>query len=124
MGTSTTASQHVPNGLGHFDIAGPQLSALAPFYQAVLGWTVEPRGPGYATLRTPDGSPNGALVEAEQAGITIGLVVPDLDQALAQAQAHHGSIAMPITDNGYVRKAQVRDPAGNVITLIAGRAAV
>jgi predicted enzyme related to lactoylglutathione lyase len=25
---------------------------------------------------------------------------------------------MPVTDNGWVRKAQVADPAGNIITLI------
>ena len=117
---SLNAPTHVPNGLGHFDIAGPKLSELAPFYAAVLGWRVEPRGPGYALLHTPDGSPNGALVEAEQPGITIGLVVPHLEQAVAQVLAHQGSVAMPIIDNGYVRKAQVRDPAGNLLTLIDG----
>jgi hypothetical protein len=27
---------------------------------------------------------------------------------------------MPATDNGWVHKAQVRDPAGNLLTLIQG----
>ena len=55
-----TASTHILNGLGHFDIAGPELAPLGAFYQAVLGWTVLPRGPGYAQLQTPEGSANGA----------------------------------------------------------------
>jgi len=109
---------HVINGLSHFDIAGPELAPLGAFYQAVLGWTLLPRGPGYAQLLTPEGSANGALVESEQRGITIGLVVPDLAAALRQAEAHQGAVVMPVTDNGWVQKAQVSDPAGNVVTLI------
>ena len=51
---------------------------------------------------------------------TIGVVVQDLDRALAQAEALGGSVAMPRTDNGYVVKGQVADPAGNLVTLIQG----
>ena len=110
----------VDNGVGHFDVAGPDLATLVPFYEAVFGWTVQPRGPGYATLQTPAGSANGALVEQQQASITLGIVVPDLSVALAEAASRGGCIEMPATDNGWVRKAQVRDPAGNLLTLIEG----
>jgi predicted enzyme related to lactoylglutathione lyase len=116
--TATQAAPHVRFGIGHFDVSGPSIAALAPFYEAVFGWQVQPRGPGYAMLNTPAGSPNGALVEASEAALTIGVVVPDLAAALAQAEQQAGSVAMPITDNGWVRKAQVRDPAGNLLTLI------
>lgn len=109
---------HRPFAIGHFDVAGPDLARLAPFYAEVFGWQVTPRGPGYAQLQTPEDSPNGALVEQPEAGLTIGIVVPDLDGALAQAEARGGQVAMPATDNGWVRKAQVRDPAGNLLTLI------
>jgi len=44
--------------------------------------------------------------------------VDDLDAALVRAGELRGVIAMPATDNGWVRKGQVRDPAGNVLTLI------
>jgi predicted enzyme related to lactoylglutathione lyase len=37
---------------------------------------------------------------------------------LAQVDALGGAITMPATDNGWVRKGQVRDPAGNILTLI------
>ena len=113
-------NSHTLNGIGHFDIAGPDLAPLSDFYSAVLGWQVTPRGPGYAMVATPDGSPNGALVEAETASLTVGIVVPDLTAALGSAKASGGSVAMPVTDNGWVKKAQVRDPAGNLLTLIQG----
>lgn len=108
----------VPYGIGHLDVAGPDLAALTPFYEEVFKWTVAPRGPGYAALVTPPGSANGALVEQAESSVTVGVVVPDLTQVLADAQRHGGSIAMPVTDNGWVRKAQLRDPAGNLWTVI------
>ena len=35
-----------------------------------------------------------------------------------EAERLGGEVVMPPTDNGWVVKAQVRDPAGNVLTLI------
>lgn len=102
--------------VGHFDIAGADITPLADFYRTTFGWTIEPRGPGYAQLATPN--LRGALVEAPEASLTLGVVVPDLDAALARAGSVGGEVVMPATDNGWVRKAQVRDPAGNVLTLI------
>jgi predicted enzyme related to lactoylglutathione lyase len=112
--------QHTANGIGHFDVAGPDLESLSAFYGKVFGWQLQPQGPGYAMVQTPMGGPNGALVEAESASLTIGIVVPDLDAALLTAANGGGSVAMPVVDNGWVRKAQVRDPAGNLLTLIQG----
>lgn len=109
---------HIPFGLGHFDVCGPDIDSLASFYRDVLGWAPQPRGPGYASLDTPPGTVRGALVESETTAITIGIVVPDLDATLARVARCDGRIHMPPTDNGWVRKAQVRDPAGNLITLI------
>ena len=108
------------NGIGHFDVSGPDIEALRSFYAGVFDWGVTPRGPGYAMVATPEGGPDGALVEAEFATLTMGVVVPNLDKALAAAEAKGGSIAMPVLDNGWVKKAQVRDPAGNLLTLIQG----
>src|SRR4051794_33123335 len=104
----------------HFDVAGPDEAALHRFYAGVLDWHVTPQGPGYALVRTPDGSPDGAVVEADTAGLTLGIVVEDLDTAVATAETHGGRVVMPPTDNGWVVKAQVADPAGNLLTLIRG----
>jgi predicted enzyme related to lactoylglutathione lyase len=110
------------NAIGHFDVSGPDIEQLGNFYSAVFGWQVDPKGPGYAMLKAPDGTPGGALVEAvefDQApSLTIGVIVGDLDQALQVAAAAGGKVVMPKTDNGWVKKAQVSDPAGNRITLI------
>ncbi len=114
------APRWVSNGIAHFDIAGPQFDALRSFYSGVFGWTVAERGPGYAQVETPPGSPNGAIVEAPDFALTIGIVVPELARALELAVACGGTVAMPATDNGFVRKAQIVDPAGNHVTLIQG----
>ena len=102
----------------HLDIAGPDEPAQHRFYAELFGWSVEPRGPGYALLRTGDDGPNGSLVEAEAASVTFGVAVADLEDSIAQAVALGGKITMPPTDNGWIVKAQVSDPAGNVLTLI------
>lgn len=108
----------VPNGIVHFDVAGPDTAALHGFYARVFGWTVDERGPGYALLGTPGGGPDGAVVEADDASLTVGVVVRDLDAATDAAVAGGGMVTMPVTDNGWVVKAQIADPAGNRITLI------
>lgn len=111
---------HQANAIGHFDIAGPELAPLRAFYVAVFGWDVAERGPGYALVATPDGGPNGAIVEEAAASLTLGIVVPDLDGAIGLVGAQGGRVLMPPLDNGWVRKAQVADPAGNRLTLIEG----
>ena len=58
-------------------------------------------------------------MEAEHGGADVGVVVPDLDAAVAAAEAAGGTVVMPPTDNGWVVKAQVADPAGNRVSLIA-----
>lgn len=109
----------IPNGIAHFDVFGPEPEALHAFYARVFGWEIDVKGPGYALVRTPEGAPDGAVVEAERAGLTVGVVVPDLDAAVAAAEAAGGTVVMPPTDNGWVVKAQVADPAGNRMSLIA-----
>lgn len=102
--------------IAHFDVAGADIAPLSHFYASLFGWTIEPRGPGYAQVSSP--TLRGALVEAPEAALTLGIVVDDLDEALSLAASAGGAVAMPATDNGWVRKGQVRDPAGNLLTLI------
>ena len=110
---------HSANAVAHFDVFGPEPERLHAFYAGVFGWDVDVRGPGYALVRTPGDSPDGAVVEAERAALTIGVVVPDIEAAVAAAVERGGTVVMPPTDNGWVVKAQVSDPAGNRISLIA-----
>lgn len=103
----------------HFDINGPDDQRLQRFYGDLLEWEVVSKGPGYALVQTPGGL-RGGIVEAELPAVTLGVVVPDLEQALRRAADLGGEVVMPATDNGWVLKAQVKDPAGNVLTLIQG----
>src|SRR5689334_8034436 len=112
-------TSYATNAVAHFDIAGPDLDALGAFYRRVLGWEPLPQGPGYTLVRTPGEGPNGAVTEADAPAVTIGVAVDDLGHAVAAATASGGRVEMPPTDNGWVVKAQVRDPAGNLLTLIA-----
>ncbi|GAA1500886.1 hypothetical protein GCM10009827_008120 [Dactylosporangium maewongense] len=107
----------------HFDIHGaaPE-SAQHRFYAGLFGWQVSPRGPGYAQVSTGEGGLRGALVDAETPSVTVGVAVADLDAAVARAVALGGAVTMPPTDNGWVVKAQVTDPSGNLVTLIQDRA--
>jgi predicted enzyme related to lactoylglutathione lyase len=109
----------IPNSIAHFDVFGPEPEALHAFYGSVFGWEIDVKGPGYALIHTPEGAPDGAVVEAERGSLCVGVVVPDLDAAVAAAEAAGGTVVMPPTDNGWVVKAQVADPAGNRVSLIA-----
>jgi len=113
-------NQRLPGNLVHFDISGPDARPLSRFYQELFAWKIAPKGPGYSLVETPEGSPNGALIEAENASLTIGIVVADLEAALRQAVSLGGRILLPAVDNGWVRKAQIADPAGNAVTLLQG----
>jgi predicted enzyme related to lactoylglutathione lyase len=106
-----------PNAVVHFDIAGPDEGPLRRFYAELLGWPVQPKGPGYALVATPGGL-GGAIVEQEQARVVLGVAVADLGAAVEQAERLGATVVMPPTDNGWVTKAELRDPAGNPITLI------
>ena len=105
------------NAIVHFDISGPEEDGLRLFYGELLGWKVDPQGPGYALVDTPGGL-RGSLIEAESAQVTIGVGVPDLEKALRESERLGGTVVMPATDNGWVVKGQVRDPGGNLLTLI------
>ena len=106
------------NPIVHIDISGPDEAAQHRFYAELFGWSVDSKGPGYALLGTPTGSPNGALIEAEEASVTFGVGVPDLEASVATAVTLGARVVMPPTNNGWVTKAQVCDPGGNVVTLI------
>ena len=101
--------------LVHFEIGGPQLRDLSDFYSQLFGWRVSP-SEGYAQVDT--GGLRGGLVESESTTVSLGVQVDDLTVALQRATDLGGTIEMPATDNGWVVKAIVRDPAGNLVSLI------
>src|SRR6266545_7719994 len=89
------------NAVAHFDISGPDDEALRSFYGDLLGWRLNPQGPGYALVETPGGL-DGAIVGAEQPSVTLGVVVTDIERTVREAADLGGGVIMPPTDNGWV----------------------
>lgn len=106
--------------LAHFEILGPDDEPLVAFYHDLLGWQTDRQGPGY-TLVHPEGGPGGAIVESPENRVTLGVAVADLDAAVARVVDLGGEVLMPPTDNGWVTRALVTDPAGNTLSLIQDR---
>lgn len=104
--------------VAHFEITGDDTTKLGTFYGELFGWSINHKGPGYALVETHGSAPNGAVVEAEARSITIGIAVRNLSETLKRAKASGGEIVMPETDNGWVKKAQIADPSGNIVTII------
>jgi predicted enzyme related to lactoylglutathione lyase len=104
------------NPIVHFDITGPDDEALRRFYGDLFGWSVDARGPGYALVTTPN--LRGAIGEAETSSVTLGISVANLDDFMVTAIAHGAAVLMPPTNNGWVTKAQIADPCGNVLTVL------
>ena len=95
--------------LAHFEIAGPNDATLVGFYGRLLGWTVDPRGPGY-TLLPPAAGPGGAVIEADRPNVTLGVTVANLEAIVDQVAALGGEILMPPTDNGWVTRLSSATP--------------
>ena len=115
---TATTQTFTANGVVHFELASPNVQNIGDFYTKIFGWTIESKGPGYSIVKTPDGSINGGLTQSETTHISFAVAVSDLDKSLTDVTNAGGKIVLPKTDNGWVTKAQVLDPAGNHITLI------
>ena len=58
------------------------------------------------------------VLESEYARVTFGIQVNNLQAALDSATRLGDTVVMPASDNGWVFKAQVKDPEGNFLSLI------
>jgi hypothetical protein len=120
----------MPNTAGSFiwyELMTPDPDVIAPFYAAVVGWTIgraEPEQPGgmdYRMIGRSDGKFAGGVLglsaDMLQNGATprwVGyLSTPDVDGKLAAIVADGGKIQMPATNIPTVgRIAMVTDPQG------------
>lgn len=59
------------------------------------------------------------IVESPENRVILGVTVTDLHATVARAAELGGRILMPPTDNGWVARALIGDPAGNTLPLIA-----
>ena len=113
-----TYPQGVPSWI---DLEAPDALAVAPFYEAVLGWTLTdampPGAPGHYLIATLRGRDVGAIasgaasIGTEPAWSTY-LAVDDADAAAAAVEAAGGRVTAPPADTPGGRPVACVDPEG------------
>jgi uncharacterized protein len=110
-----------PGGLSWEDLRSKDPDAAKAFYAALLGWTYEPlpeAGPDYGTFHhAGDPAPLGGLggmmgMDSFPSHWVAYFGVPDVDEAVAYAEAHGGHVLSPGFDTPYGRMAALTDPFG------------
>ena len=113
------------NRVVHFEVVGPDGTALKQFYAGVFGWQIDSGNPmDYGIVAVPEPGPGiGGGISASADGAssyaTFYVAVDDPQATLDAAVAAGGSVVMGVTEiPDVVTLAQLRDPAGNLIGLI------
>ncbi len=105
-------------GISYVRIPAPDPRALAAFYATLFGWEIHGR-PEQPHFDDGTGHVIGAFVPdrepAGDAGVLPYVFVRSVDETLALATAHGGSVAEAPYAEGGLRVATFRDPAGNVV---------
>lgn len=103
--------------LGYLQIPARDLAASGAFYAAVLGWDADPPGftaPGLIGQWVTDRPP------APDAGPLLWVCVDALGTALRRVAEHGGTlVTAPVLDGGERWLAEVTDPAGNRLGIVA-----
>ena len=111
-----------PGWIGH---SGPDQGAAKAFYQKVLGWGIQEMpmqdGSSYSAITVGETPIGGFSPMPEDGGAwTIYVTVPDVDAAVAKAEAEGGKVMMPAMDMpGVGRMATLTDPQGARFAVIA-----
>jgi predicted enzyme related to lactoylglutathione lyase len=106
----------------HFELHGDHPEALAEFYAAAFGWTIDRWGDQeYWLLGAGDGAIGGAIAPPQEHGqaVVLTMEVADLAAAVARWRDAGGEVVIetaPIPGVGTL--AQVRDPAGTTFGLL------
>lgn len=118
-----TYPQGVPSWI---DLEAPDATAIAPFYEAVLGWTLTdampPGAPGHYLIATIDGRDVGAIASGA-ASIGSGaawstyLAVDDADASAAAVEAAGGTVTSPAADTPGGRPVACLDRQGAAFRL-------
>lgn len=109
-----------------YELMTPDPDAVAPFYAAVVGWTLSPANPAqaggmdYRMVARSDGKSAGGVLRLSTDMLQHGarplwvgyLSSPDVDRQVASIVADGGRVQMPATNLPVGRIAMVTDPQG------------
>lgn len=116
----TTSTHHPRHGqIGYIQLPAREVARSAAFYEAVFGWSADTvhasfEAPGIIGQWTTERPPNGKY------GPVVWIGVDQLGPALRQVEANGGTVhGSPQLDNGERWLAQIDDPAGNRIGVVA-----
>ena len=108
---------HANGKICYLEIPAADVAESAAFYEAVFGWTTRRRGDGELSFDDTVGEVSGTWVtgrEQQRPGITVHVMVEDIDAAVSRIEERGGEIVTPITPLGKDEAfATFRDPAGN-----------
>lgn len=109
----------VPGAISYLHIPASDTAAAARFYQAVFGWTVRDHDTPRPSFDDGGGHLSGAFVTDQEVSSRPGLLpyiyVSDIASAVRNVTEHGGEIVEPPHQEGTLRIATFRDPAGNVM---------
>jgi uncharacterized protein len=109
----------------HIEFPADDVERAKRFYGAIAGWEFSEFSPRYWVFRTGATTGGGIGVRGESVGTTVRnyIEVPDLEAAVAAAEANGGTVTTPPSEvPGQGRFAAVLDPEGTEIGLWQNKA--
>jgi len=103
----------------YIEIPATDIAASAAFYSEAFGWKVRQRGDGSTGFDDTVNEVSGSWVldraPASTPGLTVHIMVADINDAIAAVEAGGGTIVQPVDENSPEVYALFRDIAGNVL---------
>ena len=110
-----------PGGLSYLEIPASDPSRSATFYERVLGWTIDRRGPDDYRYRDQTGHLIGRWVKGSATSDDKGLLpyfyVDRIEDAVQRVVDDGGNVVRAPYPEGDLLVTLIRDPAGNLIGL-------
>jgi predicted enzyme related to lactoylglutathione lyase len=108
----------------HWEVQAADLARQQTFFADLFGWTVDTNNPmNYGMVKAGGqdaiGGGIGGTMDSTSR-VTVYVQVPDINAALAKAEALGAKTVMPRMDMGMIVMGQFSDLEGNVIGLVEG----
>ena len=110
-------------GVVHWEVQAKDPVKQQTFFADLFGWAIDANNPmnyGMVASGSPGAIGGGIGPASDTSRVTIYVQVPDINAALAKAEALGARTVMPRMDAGAVTMGQFADLEGNLIGLVEG----